>query len=73
NEYFAVNLILRHRIKLTAKASVVLVLPLCGMPLVDKKVFSVFPRLLKACCKMSKMVWLQLRPCRTERFGMPLA
>ena len=39
NEYFAVNLILRHKIKLTAKASVLLVLPLCGMPFVDKKGF----------------------------------
>ena len=36
NEYFAVNLILRHKIKLTASASVLLALPLCGMPFVDK-------------------------------------
>jgi hypothetical protein len=40
NEYFAVNLILRHKIKLTANASVLLVLPPCGMPFVDKKDFS---------------------------------
>ena len=33
NEYFAVNFILRHRIKLTARASVLLV------PFVDKKDF----------------------------------
>ena len=36
NEYFAENLILRHKIKLTASASVLLVLQFCGMPLVDK-------------------------------------
>jgi len=35
NECFAVNLILRHKIKLTARAPVLLVLPLCGMPFVD--------------------------------------
>jgi hypothetical protein len=33
NEYFAVDLILHHKIKLTASASVLLVLPPCGMVL----------------------------------------
>jgi len=36
NEYFAVNLILRHKIKLTASVSALLVLPLCGMHSVVK-------------------------------------
>ena len=39
NKYFAVNLTLHHKIKLTASVSVLLVLPLCGMPFVDKNVF----------------------------------
>ena len=43
NEYFAVNLILRHKIKLTANGSVLLVLPLCGMPFVVKKGFLCVP------------------------------
>ena len=46
NEYFAVNLILHHKIKLTASVSVLLVLPLCGMPFVDKIVFVLFRVLL---------------------------
>ena len=33
NEYFAVDLMLHHKIKLTASASVLLVLPPCGMVL----------------------------------------
>ncbi len=38
NEYFAVNLILHHKIKLTASVSILLVLPPCGMPFVVKLV-----------------------------------